>query len=90
MDECSGKDIVGILRGHGIVVTPHRFKMLEYFMNMESLDDDFFEVDSDCYRSSVIYSRFLEEGYFISFSSVYKNLCLFRNVGLLVTDGRDL
>lgn len=87
MRDCSGKDIVGILRGHGIVVTPHRFRMLEYFINMESLDFDFVDEDSDCYRSSVIYSRFLEEGYFISLSSVYKNLRLFRSRGLFDPDG---
>lgn len=72
------RDIVGILRGHGIVVTPHRYKMLEYFM------EDCLEEDSDSYSSSIIYSRFMEEGYFISPSSVYKNLCLFRSVGLII------
>lgn len=78
------RDIVGILRGHGIVVTPHRYKMLEYFMEMESFMEDCLEEDPDSYRSSVIYSRFMEEGYFISPSSVYKNLCLFRSVGLII------
>ncbi len=83
MSKSSGRDIVGILRGYGIVVTPHRYKIMEYFMDMESVDDDFVEEDSDCYRSSVIYRRFLKEGYFISLSSVYKNLYLFRSLGLL-------
>lgn len=83
MSKCTGRDIVGILRDHGIVVTPHRYKMLEYFMDMKNVDDDFVEEDSDSYRSGVLYRMFLQEGYFISLSSVYKNLCLFRSVGLL-------
>lgn len=90
MGESSGKDIVGILRGYGIVVTPHRYRILKYIMELENFGEDCVGDYSDCYRSSSIYSRLLEDGYFISLSSVYKILYLFRNVGLLVTDERCL
>lgn len=83
MSKSSGRDIVGILRGYGIVVTPHRYRILEYFLDMDGVDDDFLDVDTDCFSSSAIYRMLLQEGYFISLSSVYKNLCLFRSVGLL-------
>lgn len=80
MRDYAGKDIVAILRKHGIVVTPHRYKMLEYLGDMEVIDD----TDADWFRASQIYSTFLEEGYFISLSSIYKNLSLFRNMGLII------
>ncbi|KAF0092651.1 MAG: hypothetical protein FD141_835 [Fusobacteria bacterium] len=81
------KDIFGVLKGKGMVVTPHRFRMLSYLMEEQGSDDD---GDDNWYRASRIYSALLEEGYFISLSSVYKNLCLFRSMGLIDPDGRDL
>lgn len=92
MEEYGGRDIVEVLRKHGIVVTPHRHRMLEHLRDMEgSVDDDeCLEGDQDWYSASRIYSSFLEEGYFISLSSVYKNLSLFRNMGLINPDGLDV
>lgn len=84
MSKFSVKDLVDILRGHGIVATPHRYRILEYFMESEIL-----EAVDDCHRTGFIHKRLLEEGYFISQSSVYKNLCLFRSVGILVSDDRS-
>ena len=97
MNRYSIKDIVAILRKHGIVVTPHRYKMLEYLednrntngengQNGEDGKDDV-EEGTDWYRASRIYSSLLEEGYFISLSLIYKNLCLFRSLGLVDSDG---
>ncbi len=89
----AGKDIVEILKKHGIVVTPHRYKMLEYLGDMESSVGDGMvidDTDADWFRASRIYASFLEEGYFISLSSVYKNMSLFRNLGLVDPDGRDI
>lgn len=82
------KDIVGVLRAHGMVVTSHRVKMASYFIEDQCSDDS--DDGNDWYRASRIYSALLEEGYFISLSSVYKNLCLFRSMGLIDPDGRDL
>jgi Fe2+ or Zn2+ uptake regulation protein len=82
------KDIFGVLKGKGVVVTPHRFRMLSYLMYERGSDNE--EGDDNWYRASRIYMALLEEGYFISLSSVYKNLCLFRSMGLIDPDGRDL
>jgi Fe2+ or Zn2+ uptake regulation protein len=87
MSGYSIKEIVAVLKKHGIVVTPHRYKMLNYLKD-DDIEDDY--DDADWYRASRIYSSFLEEGYFISLSSVYKNLCLFRSMGFIDPDGRDL
>lgn len=83
------KDIVEVLRKHGIVVTPHRYKMLEHLRDKEA-DDDCENTDTDWFRASRIYCSFLEEGYFISLSAVYKNMSLFRNLGLIDPDGSDI
>ena len=93
MSRYSSKDILEILRKHGVVVTPHRYKMMEYLNDLESSDDfedDCEDGDADWFRASWIYYSLLEEGYFISLSSVYKNLCLFRSMGLINPDGRVL
>lgn len=82
------KDTIGVLRAHGMVATSHRLKMASYLMEDQcSCDSD---DGNDWYRASRIYSALLEEGYFISLSSVYKNLYLFRSMGLIDPDGRDL
>lgn len=94
MNGYSVLDIVAVLRKHGIVATPHRFRMLEYLEDIGRFNSDqtkeVVDDGADWYRASRIYSSLLEEGYFISLSSVYKNLCLFRSMGLFDPDGRDL
>jgi Fe2+ or Zn2+ uptake regulation protein len=90
MSERSSEDIVNILRKHGLVVTPHRYKMIEYFMAMGSFLYEVGKEGDEVYNhlcsASVIYYSLLEDGYFISLSSVYKNLCLFRSRGLILPD----
>ncbi len=84
MSGSGSRDIVGVLKSFGLVATSHRVKMASYLLDEQVSEDD------DWYRASRIYSSLLEEGYFISLSSVYKNLCLFRSMGLIDPDGRDL
>lgn len=82
------KDLVGALRSYGVVATSHRLKMASFLMDDQGSCDS--DDGNDWYRASRIYSALLEEGYFISLSSVYKNLCLFRSMGWIDPDGRDL
>ncbi len=90
MGNDGSKDFVGFLKAHGLVVTSHRLKMASCLIDRQGSDDEDVICGDDWFSASRIYSSLLEEGYFISMSSVYKNLCLFRSMGLIDPYGRDL
>ena len=94
-------EVLGLLRSHGLVATPQRIKMLAYCLRENgrgkragvSREGYLVEIDEeegeDIFLSSRVYSAFVEEGYFISLSTIYKNICLFKKLGLIDSDGID-
>ena len=61
----------------------------DYFESDSFYEDSGEEEGKDIYLSGRVYSALIEEGYFISLSTIYKNICLFKKLGLIDSKGMD-
>ena len=83
-----GWDVLNILRCHGKVATPQRLKLLSFFLKeygrQELVNLDW--AKKDLYLAKRVHEAMIAEGYFISLSSIYKNMDLFKRLGIFGDD----
>jgi len=81
-------DILNILRCNGVIATPQRLKLLSFFLKEYGCSDlNFVDYeDKDMYMARRVQGELMSEGYFISLSTIYKNMELFKKLGLFGDD----
>ncbi|MDD2371486.1 MAG: hypothetical protein PHQ32_05740 [Firmicutes bacterium] len=81
-------DVLNILRCHGLVATSQRLRMLSFFLSEYGRPDSFMIVgdEKELILAKRVHDALMEEGYFISLMSIYRNIRLFKRLGLLGDD----